>query len=146
MLAFDVSKGSSHCQGTAPFRPDRLDRRHRRRVGGAALRRDRRSVQIQQSQRNRRVRRARSDDPPIGQKRRPALLHNEEGQFVPQEIPLPRRGEHGHAQGGQRDHEVLLEKEKQRPLPQGGCDGGLQEAPSDDLGNASQRVLIREIV
>ena len=110
------------------------------------MRRDRGSVQIQQSQRDRRVRRARSDHIAVGQKRRPALLYNEEGQFVPQEIPLPRRGEHDHVQSGQRDHEVLLKKEKQRPLPQGGCDCGLQEAPSHDLGNASQRVLIREIV
>ena len=34
-------------------------------------------------------------------------------------------------------------KKKQRPLPEGGCDGGLQEAPSDHLGHASQRDVLR---
>ena len=110
------------------------------------MRRDRRAVKVRLPQWDRRICGARSDHIAVGQKRRAALLYNEEGQFVPQEIPLPRRREHGHVQGGQRDHEVLLQKEKQRPLPQGGCDSGLQEAPSHDLGNASQRVLLREIV
>ncbi|MDY5441437.1 MAG: hypothetical protein SPG64_04385, partial [Candidatus Enteromonas sp.] len=78
--------------------------------------------------------------------RRPALFHNQEGERVLEKIPIPGRGEHGDAQIVQRDNRILLEKEKQRPLPQGGCDGGLQEAPGFHLGYASQRDLIREIV
>ena len=66
--------------------------------------------------------------------------------FPLEEIPLPRGREHADAESGQRGDQILFEKEKQRPLPQGGCDGGLQEAPSDHLGHASQRDVLREIV
>ena len=133
-------------QGTPPFRPDPVHRRDGGRPGRVALRGDRGAVEVLLPERLGRIRGAGPGDPPVGQERRAALFHNQEGERVPKEIPMPGRGEHGDAQSVQRDNRILLEKEKQRPLPQGGCDGGLQEAPGVHLGNASQRDLIREIV
>ena len=130
-------------QGAPPFRPDPVHRRDRRAARRVALRGDRGAVEVLVPERLGSVRGAGPDDPPVGQERRPPLFHHPEGERVPEEMPIPGRGEHGDAQSIQRDNRILLEKEKQRPLPQGGCDGGLQEAPGMHLGNASQRDVLR---